>query len=247
MRSWLAGLLLVATAACANAATTVTEADTLIIDGTIFRLDGLEGRQTDQVCVDDKGAKWQCGIDARDRLREWIGTRKVRCDDKGADRTYKKRRMGVCWVEGETASINQWLARKGWRGSLGCPRPLKAEQDSARDNRRGMWKGCFVTPEALRRFTISTAQMFGAACPSPNNWQVRNMMFPDYPAMPAGCPIKGRVALRAQVAGNLGIYHPESCASHARTKNPHRWFLLGGGGAGGGLPQVLHLRVAVIG
>ena len=87
-----------------------------------------------------------------------------------------------------------------------------------------MWKGCFVTPEALRRVTISTAQMFGAACPSSSNWQVRNMLFPDYPTMPPGCAIKGRIAMRAQVAGNVGIYHPESCGSYARTKNPHRWF-----------------------
>jgi methylphosphotriester-DNA--protein-cysteine methyltransferase len=42
--------------------------------------------------------------------------------------------------------------------------------------------------------------------------------------MPAGCDIKGRIGLRSQVAGYLGIYHLPSCRSYARTKQPHRWF-----------------------
>jgi endonuclease YncB( thermonuclease family) len=218
--------MLVATAATATAATAITDADTLILDGTVFRLDGIEGPQTDQVCLDQAGAKWSCGIEARDRLREWIGKRAVRCDDKGRDRAVRKRRMGVCWVEAETTSLNQWLVREGWALNL---EPLakarfKADQESARDNRKGFWKGCFVSPEALRRWTISTTPLLGAACPKDNNWTVREMLFPDQPAMPPDCRIKARIAMRAQVAGHQGIYHLEGCASYARTKNPHRWF-----------------------
>jgi endonuclease YncB( thermonuclease family) len=226
MRSLVVCLLLAATTACADAASTVTDADTLIVDGTIFQLDGIEGPQTDQVCLDESGAKWPCGIAARDRLREWIGKRAVRCDDKGADRIFRKRRKGVCWIEGETASLNQWLVREGWAFNLepSAKGRFKADQESARDNRKGLWKGCFVSPEALRRYTISTTPLLGAACPKDNTWPVREALFPDRPVMPPGCPIKGRVAMRAQIAANQGIYHPEACSSYARTKNPHRWF-----------------------
>jgi endonuclease YncB( thermonuclease family) len=226
MRSLVIGLVLVATAAGAHAAATVTDADTVILDGKIFRLDGIEGPQTDQVCLDGAGAKWSCGIEARDRLTEWIGKRGLRCDDKGADRTFKRRRIGVCWVEGEETSLNQWLVREGWALNPGpsAKARFKADQESARDNRKGLWKGCFVAPEALRRWTISTTTLLGAACPKSNNWPVREMLFPDQPAMPPGCSIKGRVALRAQVGPHQGIYHLESCGSYARTKNPHRWF-----------------------
>jgi endonuclease YncB( thermonuclease family) len=226
MRAWIVCFVLVATAGSARAATTVTDADTLIIDDAIFRLDGIEGPQTDQVCLDDAGAKWFCGIAARDRLREWIGQRAVRCDDKGRDRAFTKRRIGVCWVAGETTSLNQWLVREGWALTLGpaAKARFKADQESARDNRKGLWKGCFVAPEALRRWTISTAELLGAACPKDNNWPVRETLFPAQPSMPPDCRIKGRVAMRAQVAAHQGIYHPEDCGSYRRTKNPHRWF-----------------------
>jgi endonuclease YncB( thermonuclease family) len=226
MRPLVVFLVLVATATSARAATTVTDADTLILNDTVFRLEGIEGPRTDQVCLDDAGVKWSCGIEARDRLKEWIGNRAMRCDDKGPDRIFKKRRMGICWVEGETTSLNQWLVREGWALNLEpyAKSRFKADQEQARDNRKGVWKGCFVSPEALRRWTISTTKLLGAACPKANSWPVREMLFPDFPAMPTGCPIKGRVAMRAQIAGHQGIYHLESCGSYGRTKNPHRWF-----------------------
>jgi endonuclease YncB( thermonuclease family) len=208
----------------AEAATIVTDANTLILDGTIFRLEGIDGPQTDQVCIDAAGAKWSCGIEARDRLREWVGNRAIRCDDKGRDRTFNKRRMGLCWAGDEKTSLNQWLVQEGWALGAGPRSRFKPDQERARDQRKGLWKGCFVSPEGLRRFTISTTPMLGAACPRPNNWPVRETLFPNHPAMPAGCPIKGRVAMRAQVAGHLGIYHLESCGSYRRTRQPHRWF-----------------------
>jgi endonuclease YncB( thermonuclease family) len=224
MRSLIVWFALVAMGTCADAATIITDVNTLISNDVIFRLDGIEGPQTDQVCLDDKGAKWLCGIAARDGLREWVGARTVRCDDKGPDRAFKKRQIGVCRVGDEKTSLNQWLVREGWALPTVSKNRLPADQDSARDNRKGLWKGCFVSPEALRRLTISTAKLLGAACPKSNSWPVREMLFPDSPAMPAGCPIKGRAALRAQVAGDRGIYHLESCGSYRRTKNPHRWF-----------------------
>src|SRR4051812_45836461 len=61
----------------------VTDGDTLKLDGTVFRLDGIDAPEKDQVCVDEKGILWACGIEARDRLMEYIGKRPVQCEDKG--------------------------------------------------------------------------------------------------------------------------------------------------------------------
>jgi endonuclease YncB( thermonuclease family) len=216
-------LLLAATPGCAAEAT-ITDGDTLILDGVAYRLDGIEAPQTDQTCVDDKRATWTCGIAARDRLREHVGKRAVRCDDRGADPAYRKRRLGICSVAGEAGSLNQWMVRQGWALNLGRKGRFKAEQDEASANRRGLWSGCFVSPEALRRVSISTAALLGAACPGSTNWPLRETLFPAAPAMPPGCAIKGRVNLRSQVAGHRGVYHLENCRSHARTRNPHRWF-----------------------
>ena len=57
-------------------------------------------------------SSWTCGIEARDQLTKLIGGRQVRCDDLGADPTYKKRHLGVCKIEGETTSLSQLLVRR---------------------------------------------------------------------------------------------------------------------------------------
>jgi endonuclease YncB( thermonuclease family) len=204
----------------------IADGNTLILDGAIYRLDGIEAPQTDQTCLDEKGAAWTCGVSARDRLLEYVGKRDVRCTDRGADSIYRKQRVGECFVAGEATSLNHWMVQQGW--ALNADRSakgrFKADRDNASAQRAGLWKGCFVSPEDLRRFTISTSALLGAGCPKSNNWRIRETLFPEYPAMPAGCDIKGRVGLRSQAAGYRGIYHLPSCRSYARTSQPHRWF-----------------------
>ena len=205
---------------------TIPDGNTLIVGGVTYRLDGIDAPQTDQTCLDDKGAAWICGIEARDRLREHVGQRDVRCTDHGADSSAGKRRIGECFAADETVSLNQWMVRQGWALNLGrsVKSRFKAERDAASAAREGLWKGCFVAPDDLRRISISTAAMLGAACPRPGNWKARETMFPEFPVMPTGCDIKGKSVLRSQVAGYRGIYHLPSCRSHPRTRPVHRWF-----------------------
>lgn len=226
MRALITAWLTVAATPGWTAEASIADGHTLIVDGVTYRLDGIEAPQTDQTCIDEKGAAWTCGVAARDRLQEHVGKRDVRCTDRGADSVFRKKRIGECFVAGEATSLNQWMVQQGW--ALNADRSakgrFKADRDNASAQRSGLWKGCFVSPEDLRRFTISTSAMLGAACPAPNNWRIRKMLFPENPAMPAGCEIKGRIALRSQVAGYLGIYHLPSCGSYARTRQAQRWF-----------------------
>src|ERR1700730_7865910 len=48
----------------------VIDGDTLKVNGKTFRLDGIDAPEKDQVCLDEKGAAWACGIDALARLRD---------------------------------------------------------------------------------------------------------------------------------------------------------------------------------
>jgi endonuclease YncB( thermonuclease family) len=89
------------------------DGDTIELGGTSFRLDGIDAPELDQVCLDEKGAVWACGIEARDRLAALIRNRAVRCDDKGPDPVYSTRRIGACWVEGDDLNLNQRLVREG--------------------------------------------------------------------------------------------------------------------------------------
>jgi endonuclease YncB( thermonuclease family) len=46
----------------------IKDGDTLTLDGTDFRLDGIDAPEKDQMCFDEKGEICACGIEARDRL-----------------------------------------------------------------------------------------------------------------------------------------------------------------------------------
>jgi endonuclease YncB( thermonuclease family) len=40
----------------------IVDGDTLIINHTHIRLEGIDAPETDQVCLDAKGARWTCGL-----------------------------------------------------------------------------------------------------------------------------------------------------------------------------------------
>ena len=126
----------------------------------------------------------------------------------GTDTVYRGRRIGICWIEGETANLNQWLVREGWALNLepSAKGRFKADQDSARDNRKGLWKGCFVTPQVLRRWSRSTARLLGASCPERNDWEARGIYSPQSHHA-AWLLNQGKAAARAHISGYRGIYH----------------------------------------
>ena len=52
--------------------------------------------------------------------------------------------------------------------------------------------------------------------------RIRAKLFRVDSAMPPGCPIKAKLALRA--VGYDGIYHLPACGSYRRLKRVNRWF-----------------------
>jgi endonuclease YncB( thermonuclease family) len=209
-----------------GAEATITDGDTLVVNGIPYRLDGIDAPETDQLCVDKAGAVWACGIEARDQLKNFVDNRDVRCDGKKYDTVYRNRRIAICRVEGEAMSLNQWLVREGWALNFEpyAKGRFKADEDDARNKGRGLWKGCFSRPQAARRGNKSTAILLGEACTKSTSAEIRDILFPDNPAMPPGCSIKGKYAVRANITGHRGIYHMEACRSYGRTKTPDRWF-----------------------
>ena len=225
MRGFFTALLFFVTFQSWAAEPIITDGDTLLLNGKPYRLDGIDAPETDQVCLDEKGNAWACGIEARDELKRFVGKRDVRCDGNKFDTVYRNRRIAVCWVEGEAMSLNQWLVSGGWALNFEpyAKGRFKNDQEDARQKSKGLWKGCFAPPQSTRRGNKSTAQLLGAAC-SKDEAKVRDLLFPADPAMPPGCSIKGKVAARANVTGHRGIYHLEGCRSYGRTKKLDRWF-----------------------
>src|SRR5260364_287115 len=74
----------------------VRSGDTLQLGETVYRLDGIDAPEVDQLCIDDHADPWSCGVEAREQLTRLIAGRAVRCDDLGPDKPLKSRRLGLC-------------------------------------------------------------------------------------------------------------------------------------------------------
>lgn len=203
----------------------VRDGSTLTIGNVTYRLDGIDVPTVDQLCIDEHADVWTCGIEARDQLAKLTGGKQVRCDDLGPDPTYKKWRLGVCKIEGETTSLSQLLVRNGFALNVEASASgrFKADQARAKEDRQGLWKGCFAAPADFR-LAKKDGALRGAACRADRDPQIRAALFPEDLVMPASCNIKGKYAVRARVTGNLGIYHLQACRSYPGLTNPDRWF-----------------------
>ena len=97
----------------------ITDGDTIVIGTTTIRLQSIDAPETDQVCLDAKGDRWTCGIEARDRLAAHIAGRSLDCTPSGLE-TYR-RTLAVCRLTGE--DLNAWMVREGWHWlSNGTPK-----------------------------------------------------------------------------------------------------------------------------
>lgn len=201
----------------------VNDGDTLTLDGIRYRLEGVDAPELDQVCTDQVGETWACGLEARERLKAFVAERKVACTDISPNPG--SGRIARCRAGSD--DLGQWLVREGWALSTEPPataRYLELQAD-AHAHHRGIWKGCFVAAQDLRRWSKAKAELLGE-CPvtMSDERRTRDLLFPDRPAMPPQCAIKGKLALRARVTGHVGIYHLRTCRTYARAGTPQRWF-----------------------
>lgn len=204
---------------------TIKDGSTLQLGSVTYRLDGIDTPALDQVCIDEHADAWTCGVEAREQLTRLIGGRAVRCDDLGIDPTARKRHLGVCTVEGETTSLSELLVRQGFALNVEASATgrFKPDEARARENRQGLWKGCFVAPQEFGRGK-KDGTLLGGSCRADRDQEIREVLFPVDLAMPSGCNIKGKFAVRARVTGNLGIYHLQACRSYPALTKPDRWF-----------------------
>ena len=225
MRLLVLLLAVVAANAAWAASPVVRDGGTLQQGDVTYRLDGIDVPELDQMCIDDHADAWACGVEARDQLVKLIGDKAIRCGDLGTDPAYKKRRIGICTVEGETASLNQLLVRQGFALNFDPAGKGRFREDEAgaKDNHRGLWKGCFAAPQEFRRGR-KDGSLLGDSCRSDKDREIRAVLFPDHPVMPPACSIKGKFAARARFTGNIGVYHLQSCRSYPGLTRPDRWF-----------------------
>ena len=123
----------------------VIDADTVDIDGTRYRLFGIDAPETRQTCR-AWGRTWDCGAAATEALM----SRAANMGCIGSETDRYGRVIGVCSSGGE--DLNAWLVTSGWALAYRqYAEDYAGEEEQARSNRRGIHRGEFIEPWSWRR------------------------------------------------------------------------------------------------
>ena len=197
----------------------IRDGDQVQIGTSRIRLGGIDAPSVDQLCLNNKGDRWTCGIAARDELARHVDNKTWTCHPRQTDR--RGRIVARCEVDGE--DIQKWLVQSGWAMAYSrFSHDYDADEKSARDGKVGMWQGAFIAPWDWRVRNKKTA-ILGATKP-PDNANAILLASASGPMAPSpDCTIKGNV----NRAGEC-IYHRPTSRWYAqiqmRISKGTRWF-----------------------
>ena len=176
----------------------IMDGDTVEIGKTKIRLLGIDAPETDQLCLDAKGARWACGITARDELIKFSAGQSWDCEITGFDKY--NRSLGNCVVEGE--DVSKWMVRSGWAlAFVRYSRVNLSDEHVAEDAHAGIWAGAFIAPWDWRSRNKKTLVLGTAAVPA-NAQRILLGAASAAEAPSPDCTIKGNVNRAGQC-----IYH----------------------------------------
>src|SRR3984893_16752957 len=198
----------------------VREGDHVQIGSARIRLGGIDAPSADQLCLNNSGERWTCGIGARDELIKNAANQSWTCHLRQA----ADRRGGViarCEVDGE--DIQKWMVRNGWALSYArFSHDYDDDEKAARDAKAGMWQGGFTARWDWRVRNKKTA-ILGSAKP-PDNANAILLASASGPVAPSpDCTIKGNVNRSGEC-----IYHKPTSRWYAKIQmnvaKGTRWF-----------------------
>jgi endonuclease YncB( thermonuclease family) len=88
----------------------IREGDQIVIGNSRIRLGGIDAPSVDQLCLNNNGERWTCGVAARDELIKHVGNKSWTCHVRATDR--RGRTVARCDVDGQ--DIQKWLVANGW-------------------------------------------------------------------------------------------------------------------------------------
>jgi endonuclease YncB( thermonuclease family) len=219
----IAALLLlpaIAEAADITGPAKVREGDQIQIGASKIRLGGIDAPAVDQLCLNNTGERWTCGVAARDELIKHTDGKDWTCHVRqAADR--RGRVVARCEVDGE--DIQKWMVKNGWALSYArVSHDYDADEAAAREAKAGMWQGAFIAPWDWRVRNKKTT-ILGAAMAPPNAHAILLASASGSVAPSPDCTIKGNV----NGAGEC-IYHKPTSRWYAQIKmqisKGTRWF-----------------------
>lgn len=178
----------------------VIDGDTFDLDGTRYRIHGIDAPEAGQKCKAADGDRWDCGKMAIEAVEELIfSATEIRCADGSSDGY--GRTVAVCWVDG--VDLGGELVRRGLAWSfVKYSHDYDADEAMARAAGEGIWRAHTQTAWEFRDARWSAV---GQEVPDPN------------------CPIKGNINREGE-----RIYHTPWSPVYDRTKvsseDGERWF-----------------------
>ena len=224
LKKFLLAFALLPLPAIANAADVtgiakVREGDQVQIGSSKIRLGGIDAPSVDQLCLNNTGERWTCGVAARDELIKHTDGKSWTCHAERTDR--RGRIVARCEVEGE--DIQQWMVKNGWALSYTrTSHDYDADEKAAREAKAGMWQGAFIAPWDWRVRNKKTV-ILGAAKPPENAHAILLASASGSVAPSPDCVIKGNVNRSGEC-----IYHKPTSRWYAQIKmqisKGTRWF-----------------------
>jgi endonuclease YncB( thermonuclease family) len=197
----------------------IRDGDQIVIGNTRIRLGGIDAPSADQLCLNNSGERWTCGVAARDELIKHADNKTWTCHTQRTDR--RGRVVARCEVDGE--DIQKWLVKNGWALSYTrFSHDYDEDEKAAREAKAGMWQGAFIAPWDWRVRNKKTV-ILGAA-KAPDNAHAILLASASGPVAPSpDCTIKGNVNSSGEC-----IYHTPTSRWYAQIKmhinKGTRWF-----------------------
>src|SRR3954465_8635884 len=207
LRKLLLALLLLCLPAIVSAAEIsgvpkIRDGDQVLIGSTRIRLGGIDAPSADQLCLNNAGERWTCGVAARDALTKHVGNKSWTCHVRTTDR--RGRTVARCDVDGE--DIQKWMVENGWAlAFVRISRDYEPNEKAAREAKVGMWQGAFIAPWDWRARNKKTT-ILGAAKPPENARTILLASASGSVAPSPDCTIKGNV----NRAGECIFHQPTS-------------------------------------
>ena len=197
----------------------VADGDTLTIGTIRVRLEGIDAPETDQACLDAKGARWTCGVEARDQLASFVGGQTIKCVSSGVDRY--GRTLATCWLGAK--NLNAEMVEQGWAlAYVQYSKRYVNNQERARTRQVGLWQGAFIAPWDWRHRNQQTEILGALKVPS----DAQKLLLAPTGATDAPstqCNIKGNVNGKGE-----RIYHLPGQQAYPKIKmdkdSSRRWF-----------------------
>jgi endonuclease YncB( thermonuclease family) len=134
----------------------IIDGDSIEINKRKIRLFGIDAPEIKQVCKKPFltisffafQKDYKCGLLAKNELKKFLQEKEIICISEKKDKY--KRYLSICYLQKK--DINAWLVKNGY--ALAYERYSKKyifEQEYAKNNKLGIWKGTFLSPEKWRK------------------------------------------------------------------------------------------------